>query len=40
MRNKYKLKGEKIYIENDLTYEKRKVQEKMSKARFHNLRLT
>lgn len=29
MRRKYKLKGERIYIEHDLTWEKRKVQEKI-----------
>jgi len=31
MRNKYKLKGERIFMENDLTYEERKVQEKMGR---------
>jgi len=29
MRNKYK--GERIFIENDLTYEERKIQEKMGR---------
>jgi len=31
MMNKYKLKGERMFIENDLTYEERKVQEKLGK---------
>jgi len=31
MKNKYKLKGEKLFIENDLSFEDRKVQEKMSR---------
>jgi len=31
MKNKYKQKGERIFIENDLTYEERKVQEKMGR---------
>jgi len=31
MVNKYKLKGEEIFIENDLTWEERKVQERISK---------
>jgi len=31
MRNKHKLKGERIFIKNDLTYEKRKVQKKVGK---------
>jgi len=31
MRNKFKLKGERIFIENDLTYEERKVQERMGR---------
>lgn len=31
MRNKNKLKGETIYIENDLTWEKRKIQERISR---------
>lgn len=31
MRNKNKLKGEKIFIENDLCWEDRKVQEEMNK---------
>jgi len=31
MRNKYKLKGGKEYIENDLTFEERKIQEKMNR---------
>jgi len=31
MRNKFKLKGGRIFIENDLSFEERKVQEKMSK---------
>jgi len=31
MVNKYKLKGEDIFIENDLTWEERKVQERISK---------
>lgn len=26
MRNKFKLKGEKIFIENNLSWEKRKIQ--------------
>jgi len=30
MRQKYKLKGEQMYIENDLSYKERKVQEKMN----------
>lgn len=28
MRNKFILKGEKIFIENDLSWEERKIQEK------------
>lgn len=31
IRNKYKLKGGNVFIENDLTYEERKVQEEMYK---------
>jgi len=31
MVNKYKLKGEEIFIENDLTWEERKIQERISK---------
>jgi len=31
MRNKHKLKGGNIYIENDLSFEDRKIQEKLSK---------
>jgi len=31
MRNKFKLKGEKLFIENDLSYEERKMQEKLSR---------
>jgi len=31
MKNKYKLKGERVFIENDLTYEEKKIQEKMSR---------
>jgi len=31
MKNKYKLKGERIFIKNDLIYEERKVQEKMGR---------
>lgn len=31
MRNKNKLKGETIYIENDLTWEERKIQERISR---------
>lgn len=31
MRNKNKLKGETIYIENDLTWEERKTQERISR---------
>jgi len=31
MRNKFKLKGGRIFIENDLSFEERKVQEKMNK---------
>jgi len=30
MSKKYKLKGEKIFIENDLSFEERKIQEKMN----------
>lgn len=30
-RNKYKLKGEKVFIENDLSWEERRVQEEMNK---------
>lgn len=29
--NKNKLKGEKIFIENDLSWEERKIQEKMNR---------
>jgi len=31
MKNKFKLKEERMFIENDLTYEERKVQEKMGR---------
>lgn len=31
MRNKFKLKGEKIFIENNLSWEKRKIQEKINR---------
>lgn len=31
MRNKFKLKGDRIYIENDLSWEERKIQEKINK---------
>lgn len=31
MRNKYKLRGEKIFIENDLSWEERKIQEQINK---------
>jgi len=31
MRNKYRLKGDKIFIENDLSWEERKVQEKINR---------
>jgi len=31
MSNKYKLKGGKIFIENDLSFEERKIQEKMNR---------
>lgn len=31
MKNKYKLKGEKIFIENDLSQEERKTQEKINR---------
>jgi len=31
MKNKYKLKGDRMFIENDLTYEERKVQEKIGR---------
>lgn len=31
MKNKYKLKGGKIFIENDLSWEDRKIQEKINK---------
>jgi len=31
MSNKYKLKGGNVFIENDLSYEERKVQEKMNR---------
>jgi len=31
MKNKYKLKGENLFIENDLSFEDRKVQEKLSR---------
>lgn len=30
MRNKNKLKGDNIYIKNDLTWEERKIQERIS----------
>jgi len=31
MKNKYKLKGKNLFIENDLSFENRKVQEKLSR---------
>lgn len=31
MSNKNKLKGERIFIENDLSWEERKIQEKMNR---------
>lgn len=31
MRNKFKLKGEKIFIKNDLSWEERKIQDKINK---------
>jgi len=31
MKNKYRLKGDKIFIENDLSWEERKVQEKINR---------
>jgi len=31
MKNKFKLKGQRMFIENDLTYKKRKIQEKMGR---------
>lgn len=31
MRNKYKLKGGSIFIENDLSWEERKIQERINK---------
>jgi len=31
MKNKYKLKGGRLFIENDLSFEERKVQEKLSR---------
>jgi len=31
MGRKYKLKGEKMFIENDLSFEERKIQEKMNR---------
>lgn len=31
MRNKYKLKGEKFYIENDLSWEERRTQEQITR---------
>lgn len=31
MRNKFKLKGEKIFFENNLSWEKRKIQEKINR---------
>lgn len=31
MRNKFKLKGEKIFIENDLSWEERKIQERINR---------
>lgn len=31
MRNKFKLKGEKIFIENYLSWEKRKIQERINR---------
>lgn len=31
MRNKFKLKGEKIFIKNDLSWEKRKIQDKINR---------
>lgn len=30
MRNKFKLKGEKIFIKNDLSWEERKIQDKIN----------
>jgi len=33
MRNKFKLKGDKIFIENDLSFDERKVQEKLGRKR-------
>jgi len=32
MKNKYRIKGDKIYIENDLTWEERKIQEKINRC--------
>lgn len=31
MRNKFKLKGEKIFIKNDLNWEERKIQDKINR---------
>lgn len=31
MRNKFKLKGEKIFIKNDLSWEERKIQDKINR---------
>lgn len=31
MRNKFKLKGEKIFIKNDLSWEERKIQNKINR---------
>jgi len=33
MKNKYTLKGERIFIENDLSWEERKIQEKMNRGK-------
>lgn len=33
MRNKFILKGEKIFIENDLSWEKRKIQKKINRVK-------
>jgi len=33
MKNKYTLKGERIFIENDLSGEERKIQEKMNRGK-------
>lgn len=31
MRNKFKLKGEKIFVKNDLSWEERKIQDKINR---------